>query len=83
MFGLQKFGRIVHRNEIRTLFSACQVNEEASDKVLEVEQRYNEIRRPVYNRRNDIISGISDFWLTAVRLRSISRSGEFQLLRKQ
>lgn len=43
-----------------------QVNEEASDKVLEVEQKYNEIRRPVYNKRNDIIQNIPDFWLTAV-----------------
>lgn len=43
-----------------------QVNEEASDKVLEVEQKYNEIRRPVYNKRNEIIKGIPDFWLTAV-----------------
>ncbi|XP_010258384.1 PREDICTED: NAP1-related protein 2-like [Nelumbo nucifera] len=41
------------------------VNEEASDKVLEVEQKYNEIRRPVYNKRNDIIKTIPDFWLTA------------------
>ncbi|KAJ1700177.1 hypothetical protein LUZ63_008689 [Rhynchospora breviuscula] len=41
------------------------VNEEASDKVLEVEQKYNEIRRPVYVRRNDIIKAIPDFWLTA------------------
>ncbi|BBN06646.1 template-activating factor I [Marchantia polymorpha subsp. ruderalis] len=41
------------------------VNEEASDKVLEVEQRYNEIRRPVYNKRNEIIHNIPDFWLTA------------------
>lgn len=41
------------------------VNEEASDKVLEVEQKYNEIRRPVYMRRNDIIQSIPDFWLTA------------------
>jgi template-activating factor I len=41
------------------------VNEEASDKVLEVEQKYNEIRRPVYNKRNDIIRSIPDFWLTA------------------
>lgn len=43
------------------------MNEEASDKVLEVEQKYNEIRRPVYNKRNDIIHNIPDFWLTAVR----------------
>ncbi|XP_002970334.2 NAP1-related protein 2 isoform X2 [Selaginella moellendorffii] len=41
------------------------VNEEASDKVLEVEQKYNEIRRPVYNKRNEIIRSIPDFWLTA------------------
>lgn len=43
-----------------------QVNEEASDKVLEVEQKYSEIRRPVYLRRCDIIKTIPDFWLTAV-----------------
>ncbi|KAL6845869.1 hypothetical protein ACP4OV_024444 [Aristida adscensionis] len=41
------------------------VNEEASNKVLEVEQKYNEIRRPVYVRRNEIIKNIPDFWLTA------------------
>lgn len=41
------------------------VNEEASDKVLEVEQKYNEIRRPVYLKRNDVIKSIPDFWLTA------------------
>lgn len=44
-----------------------QVNEEASEKVLEVEQKYNEIRKPVYVRRNEIIQKIPDFWLTAVR----------------
>nr|DAD34859.1 TPA_asm: hypothetical protein HUJ06_005499 [Nelumbo nucifera] len=41
------------------------INEEASDKVLEVEQKYNEIRRPVYNKRNETIKTIPDFWLTA------------------
>eukprot|EP00252_Welwitschia_mirabilis_P016261 TRINITY_DN3587_c0_g1_i1.p1 TRINITY_DN3587_c0_g1~~TRINITY_DN3587_c0_g1_i1.p1 ORF type:complete len:254 (+),score=81.04 TRINITY_DN3587_c0_g1_i1:284-1045(+) len=41
------------------------INEEASDKVLEVEQKYNEIRRPVYAKRNEIIQSIPDFWLTA------------------
>uniref|UniRef100_A0A1D1YBW8 Protein SET n=1 Tax=Anthurium amnicola TaxID=1678845 RepID=A0A1D1YBW8_9ARAE len=41
------------------------INEEASDKVLEVEQKYNEIRRPVYTKRNEIIQTIPDFWLTA------------------
>ncbi|WVZ85954.1 hypothetical protein U9M48_032809 [Paspalum notatum var. saurae] len=41
------------------------VNEEASDKVLEVEQKYNKIRRPVYVRRNEVIQKIPDFWLKA------------------
>ncbi|XP_012083083.1 NAP1-related protein 2 isoform X2 [Jatropha curcas] len=41
------------------------INEEACDKVLEVEQKYNEIRRPVYLKRNEIIKEIPDFWLTA------------------
>ncbi|CAA7396079.1 unnamed protein product [Spirodela intermedia] len=41
------------------------INEEASDKVLEVEQKYNEIRRPIYSKRNEIVQAIPDFWLTA------------------
>nr|XP_043606427.1 NAP1-related protein 2 [Erigeron canadensis] len=41
------------------------INEEASEKVLEVEQKYNEVRKPVYDKRNDIIKSIPDFWLTA------------------
>jgi hypothetical protein len=34
---------------------------------MEVEQKYSEIRRPVYLKRGDIIKTIPDFWLTAVR----------------
>ncbi|XP_038725987.1 NAP1-related protein 2-like [Tripterygium wilfordii] len=41
------------------------INEEASDKVLEVEQKYNEIRKPVYDKRSEIVKSIPDFWLTA------------------
>lgn len=41
------------------------VNEEASDRVLEVEQKYNEIRRPIYEKRNSTTQAIPDFWLTA------------------
>ncbi|KAG4932780.1 hypothetical protein AAZX31_17G096600 [Glycine max] len=41
------------------------INEEASDKVLEVEQKYNEIRKPVYDKRNDVVKSIPDFWFTA------------------
>ncbi|KAI4336005.1 hypothetical protein L6164_014585 [Bauhinia variegata] len=41
------------------------INEEASDKVLEIEQKYNVLRKPVYDKRNEIIKSIPDFWMTA------------------
>ncbi|GAU51785.1 hypothetical protein TSUD_415710 [Trifolium subterraneum] len=41
------------------------INEEASDKALEIEQKYNEIRKPVYDKRNNIIKSISNLWSTA------------------
>ncbi|ESQ27697.1 hypothetical protein EUTSA_v10019016mg [Eutrema salsugineum] len=41
------------------------INEKASDEVLEVEQKYNEIRKPVYDKRNEVIKSIPDFWITA------------------
>ncbi|CAN4090673.1 unnamed protein product [Withania somnifera] len=41
------------------------VNEQASEEVLEIEQKYNEIRRPVYEKRNEVIKSIPDFWVTA------------------
>lgn len=55
-----------------TVILWLQINEEASDKVLEVEQQYNEKRKPVYEKRNDIIKSIPDFWLTAVSDLSLS-----------
>ncbi|XP_020586704.1 NAP1-related protein 1-like [Phalaenopsis equestris] len=55
------------------------INEDASDKVLEVEQKFNEIRQPVYKRRNDIIQSIPDFWLTAF----MSHPGLGQLLSEE
>ncbi|KAL0731778.1 hypothetical protein Bca4012_027872 [Brassica carinata] len=41
------------------------INEKASYEVLEVEQKYNGIRKPVYDKRNEVIKLIPDFWLTA------------------
>ncbi len=32
---------------------------------MKVEQKYNKLRRPSYDKRNDIIKGIPKFWLTA------------------
>lgn len=48
------------------VFYAQQIDEEASEKVVEVDRKYDEIRKPVYDRRNEIIKTIPDFWLTAV-----------------
>nr|VDC66077.1 unnamed protein product [Brassica rapa] len=41
------------------------INEKASDEVLEVDQKYNVIRKPVYDKRNEVIKAILDLWLTA------------------
>ena len=39
-----------------------QLGDEASDKVLEIEQVYSRKRRPVYLKRNEIIATIPHFW---------------------
>mmetsp|Transcript_13608 Transcript_13608/g.26147 ORF Transcript_13608/g.26147 Transcript_13608/m.26147 type:complete len:336 (+) Transcript_13608:195-1202(+) len=41
------------------------INDESSDKVLEVERQYNEVRRPVFARRGEVIAKVPDFWGTA------------------
>jgi len=40
------------------------VSDEASIKVLEVEMEYNQRRKPVYEKRNQLISQIKTFWLS-------------------
>ncbi|KAH9512936.1 hypothetical protein Btru_037106 [Bulinus truncatus] len=49
---------------------ACQteidtLNEKASEEILSVEQKYNKLRRPHYNKRNEMIQKIPNFWWTA------------------
>jgi len=41
------------------------MNEKASEEILKVEQKYNLLRRPFFDKRNDIIKRIPKFWLTA------------------
>lgn len=48
------------QNEIDAL------NEKASDEILKVEQKYNKLRKPYFDKRNDIIKRIPSFWVTAV-----------------
>ncbi|GMH39654.1 hypothetical protein BSKO_07552 [Bryopsis sp. KO-2023] len=42
------------------------VNDEASDKVMKIQQEYNKIREPLYVKRNAIIRKIPEFWKTAL-----------------
>jgi len=49
---------------------ACQneidaLNEKASEEILKVEQKYNKLRKPFFEKRNDIIKRIPNFWVTA------------------
>lgn len=49
---------------------ACQneidcLNEKSSDEILKVEQKYNKLRKPFFDKRNDIINRIPNFWVTA------------------
>ncbi|CAB3992317.1 SET-like [Paramuricea clavata] len=47
------------QNEIDTL------NEKASEEILKVEQKFNLLRKPHFERRTDLISKIPHFWVTA------------------
>ncbi|XP_016561826.1 NAP1-related protein 1 [Capsicum annuum] len=47
------------------------INEEKSVELLKVEQKYNRIRKPVYERRTNIIRDIPAFWSTAFLKHSI------------
>lgn len=42
------------------------LNEKASEEILKVEQKYNKLRKPFFEKRNEIIKRIPSFWVTAV-----------------
>lgn len=48
------------QNEIDAL------NEKASEEILKVEQKYNSLRKPFFQKRNEIIKRIPSFWVTAI-----------------
>lgn len=41
------------------------LNEQASDEILKVEQKYNKLRQPHFLRRSELIEKIPNFWVTA------------------
>lgn len=42
-----------------------QLNEKASEEILKVEQKYNQLRKPFFEKRNGIIKKIPNFWVTS------------------
>ena len=42
------------------------LNEQASEEILRVEQKYNKLRQPSFKKRSDLIGKIPNFWVTAV-----------------
>lgn len=50
----------VCQNEIDKL------NDEASEEILIIEKKYNQLRKPYYERRDQIIGNIPNFWVVAV-----------------
>merc|ERR1711963_467976 len=41
------------------------LNEQASEEILKVEQKYNTLRQPFFKKRSDLIAKIPNFWVTA------------------
>lgn len=48
------------------LFQIDALNEKASDEILKIEQKYNKLRKPLFEKRNDAMKKIPNFWVTAV-----------------
>ncbi len=43
-----------------------QLNERASEEILHVEKKYNQLRTPHFKKRSDLVRELPDFWPTAV-----------------
>lgn len=44
------------------------INDLASNEILEIEQKYNKLRKPIYDKRQEVIAKLPQFWLTCVSL---------------
>lgn len=42
------------------------LNEQASEEILKVEQKYNRLRKPHFEQRTDLTKKIPNFWMTVV-----------------
>lgn len=44
----------------------CNLNEKASEEILKVEQKFNKLRRPHFEKRNELLKEIPNFWVTSL-----------------
>lgn len=54
------------RRSRRPWIAPPQLNEEASDKVLAIEQQYSSLRRPIYKQRGQLLKEVSMFWARTI-----------------
>lgn len=45
-------------------FPYVRLNEQASEEILKVEQKYNKLRQPFFQKRSELIAKIPNFWVT-------------------
>jgi template-activating factor I len=56
-----KLGQV---EDIQTQIS--KLNEQASEEILKVEQKFNKLRRPHFEKRNALLKDVPNFWLTTL-----------------
>ncbi|MEQ2204346.1 hypothetical protein XENOCAPTIV_011757 [Xenoophorus captivus] len=54
--------RLLLWHRLFALFS--RLNEQASEEILKVEQKYNKLRQPFFQKRSELIAKIPNFWVT-------------------
>lgn len=66
------------------LFVHQRLNEQASEEILKVEQKYNKLRQPFFQKRSELIAKIPNFWVTTFvnhpqgKLKRTTRIKQFQ-----
>lgn len=50
------------------------LNEEAAEEIFQVEKKYNRLREVYFNKRNEIISKIANFWTITVSFLNLEYS---------
>uniref|UniRef100_A0A2K6D1J1 SET nuclear proto-oncogene n=1 Tax=Macaca nemestrina TaxID=9545 RepID=A0A2K6D1J1_MACNE len=67
--GLPKKGEIEQQEQLNTLMK---LNEQASEEILKVEQKYNKLCQPFFQKRSELITKILNFWVTFVNHPQVS-----------